>query len=95
MAKVAPLLCIRLLESEFEWKLPWNCTKGNVNSKENMQLYTTVTLFLEISEINYCSILKKESYLTYENVPTMSWMQSTEISGELLFLQLLDSFLEI
>ena len=33
--------------------------------------------------------------LTFENVPTMSWIQSTEISGELLFSQLLDSFLEI
>ena len=42
-----------------------------------------------------CSILKKESKLTFENVPTMSWIQSTEISGELLFSQLLDSFLEI
>ena len=31
-----------------------------------------------------CSILKKESKLTFENVPTMSWIQSTEISGELL-----------
>ena len=28
---------------------------------------------------------KKESKLTFENVPTMSWIQSTEISGELLF----------
>ena len=42
-----------------------------------------------------CSILKKESKLTFENVPTMNWIQSTEISGELLFSQLLDSFLEI
>ena len=42
-----------------------------------------------------CSILKKESKLTFDNVPTMSWIQSTEISGELLFSQLLDSFLEI
>ena len=32
-----------------------------------------------------CSILKKESKLTFENVPTMSWIQSTEISGELSF----------
>ena len=31
----------------------------------------------------------------FENVPTMSWIQSTEISGELLFSQLLDSFLEL
>ena len=31
------------------------------------------------------SILKKESKLTFENVPTMSWIQSTEISGELSF----------
>ena len=41
------------------------------------------------------SILKKESKLTFENVPTMSWIQSTQISGELLFSQLLDCFLEI
>ena len=39
--------------------------------------------------------MKKESKLTFENVPTMSWIQYTEISGELLFSQLLDSFLEI
>ena len=39
--------------------------------------------------------MKKESQFTFENVPTMSWIQSTEISGELLFSQLLDSFLEI
>ena len=31
----------------------------------------------------------------FENVSTMSWIQSTEISGELLFSQLLDAFLEI
>ena len=42
-----------------------------------------------------CSILKKESKLTFENVPTMSWIQSTEISGELLFSLLRDLSLEI
>ena len=31
----------------------------------------------------------------FENVSTMSCIQSTEISGELLFSQLLDAFLEI
>ena len=31
----------------------------------------------------------------FENLSTMSWIQSTEISGELLFSQLLDAFLEI
>ena len=50
-----------------------------------------IYIYLYIS----CSILKKESKLTFENVPTMSWIQSTEISGEPLFSQLLDSFLEI
>ena len=53
--------------------------------------YIYIYIYIYIS----CSILKKESKVTFENVPTMSWIQSTEISGELLFSQLLDSFLEI
>ena len=65
-----------------------------MNSEENLQLFTTVTLFFETSEIILFDF-EKESKLTFENVPTMSWIQSTEISGELLFSQLLDSFLEI
>ena len=39
--------------------------------------------------------MKKESKLTFENVKTMSWIESTEISGELLFSQFLDPLLEI
>ena len=66
-----------------------------MNSEENMQLFTTVTLFLETSDIILLDFEKKESKLTFEIVPTMSWIQSTEIQGELLFSQLLDSFLEI
>ena len=54
-------------------------------------LYIYIYIYIYIS----CSILKKESKLTFENVPTMSLIQSTEILGELLFSQLLDSFLEI
>ena len=64
-----------------------------MNSEENLQLFTTVTLLLETSEIILFDF-EEESKLTFENVPTMSWIQSTEISGELLFSQLLDSFLE-
>ena len=57
----------------------------------SVSIYIYIYIQIHIS----CSILKKEFKLTFENVPTMRWIQSTEISGELLFSQLLDSFWEI